>query len=208
MSSSSLIAARRTDSTRALPGQRERFSPFSTLTMFFCLEPFSPFSRAFEESPNCDIVMGDGFIVDGSGKRIRHIRAAGFTSARYFYGAATWLQQATFFRREAFASVGGFNVINLSCWDGELMVEMVRGGAKIRYLHRDLALFRVHPRSITGSKRHGDMMRVDMDRMFRRASGRGWTGLDALRTRLFRIERLLTHRGALESAIKGRLHKT
>jgi glycosyltransferase involved in cell wall biosynthesis len=165
-------------------------------------------SRAFEENPNCGIVMGDGFIVDGDGKHIRHIRAAGFTSARYFYGAATWLQQATFFRREAFASVGGFNVINLSCWDGELVVEMVRGGAEIRYLRRDLALFRVHPRSITGSKRHGDMMRVDMDRMFRRASGRGWTGLDALRTRLFRIERLLTHRGALESAIKGRLHKT
>jgi hypothetical protein len=47
-----------------------------------------------------------------------------------------------------------------------------------------------------------------MDRMFARASGRRWTELDALRTGLFRIERLLTHPGALQSAIKGRLHKT
>jgi glycosyltransferase involved in cell wall biosynthesis len=165
-------------------------------------------SHVFEEDPDCDIVMGDGFIVDDSGSRIRHIHAAGFTAARYFYGAATWLQQATFFRRKAFASVGGFNVINRSCWDGELMVEMVRSGAQVRYLHRDLALFRVHPQSITGSKRHKEMMRVDMTRMFARASGRRWTELDTLRTHLFRIERLLTHPGALESAIKGRLHKT
>jgi glycosyltransferase involved in cell wall biosynthesis len=164
--------------------------------------------RAFEENPGCDIVMGDGFIVDAQGNRIRHIRAAGFTADRYFYGAATWLQQATFFRRRVFESVGGFNVINRSCWDGELMVEMVRSGAQIRYLRRDLALFRIHPRSITGSKRHKEMMRVDMDRMFARASGRRWTELDALRTGLFRIERLLTHPGALQSAIKGRLHKT
>jgi glycosyltransferase involved in cell wall biosynthesis len=164
-------------------------------------------SRAFAESPNCDIVMGDGFIVDRAGNRIRHVRAGGFTAARYFYGAATWLQQATFFRRQAFASIGGFNLINRSCWDGELMVEMARTGAQIGYLHRDLALFRVHPRSITGSKRHKDMMKADMDRMFARASGRRWTELDTLRTHLFRIERLLTHRGAFESAIKGRLHK-
>jgi glycosyltransferase involved in cell wall biosynthesis len=165
-------------------------------------------SRVFAEDPECDIVMGNGFIIDSTGNRIRHIRAAGFSAPRYFYGAATWLQQATFFRRRAFESVGGFNVMNRSCWDGELMVEMVRSGAKIRYLSRDLGLFRVHPRSITGSKRHKEMMKADAGRMFARASGRRWTGLDTLRAGLFRIERLLTHPGAFESAIKGRLHKT
>jgi glycosyltransferase involved in cell wall biosynthesis len=165
-------------------------------------------SRIFEDDPDCDIVMGDGFIIDGEGNRIRHIHAAGFSAARYFYGAATWLQQATFFRRKAFESVGGFNVMNRSCWDGELMVEMVRNGAQIKYLSRDLALFRVHARSITGSKRHKDMMKADASRMFARAAGRRWTGLDTLRASLFRIERLLTHPGAFESAIKGRLHRT
>ncbi len=64
-------------------------------------------SRAFEQNPDCDIVMGNGFIVDAQGKRIRRIRAAGFTLDRYFYGGATWLQQATFFRRAAFEAGGG-----------------------------------------------------------------------------------------------------
>ncbi len=84
-------------------------------------------SRAFEQNPDCDIVMGNGFIVDAMGKRIRRIRAAGFTLDRYFYGGATWLQQATFFRRTAFEQVGGFNVNNRSCWDGELVVDNGRG---------------------------------------------------------------------------------
>jgi glycosyltransferase involved in cell wall biosynthesis len=85
-------------------------------------------AQIFAQNPECDIVMGNGFVIDAQGKRIRRIRAAGFTLDRYFYGGATWLQQATFFRREAFASAGGFNVNNRSCWDGELLVDMVRKG--------------------------------------------------------------------------------
>lgn len=163
-------------------------------------------SRTFEEYPDCDIVMGNGFLVDASGNRIRHIRAAGFTAPRYFYGAATWLQQSTFFRRRTFESVGGFNVVNRSCWDGELLVEMVLTGAKVAYLNRDLSLFRVHPRSITGSRRHKELMKADAERMFSRTRGRNWNTIDTLRSWIFRIERVLTHPGALESAIRARLH--
>jgi glycosyltransferase involved in cell wall biosynthesis len=159
----------------------------------------------FEAHPDCDILMGNGFMVSGDGARIRQIRAAGFTVARYFYGAATWLQQATFFRRGSYEAAGGFNVINRSCWDGELIVDMVLKGAKIKYLERDLAHFRVHAESITGSKRHKQMMQVDVDRMFLRASGRRWNAADTIRFRLFRVERLLTHPGALESAVRARL---
>lgn len=162
-------------------------------------------SQAFDESPDCEIVMGCGFVVDSAGNRIRRIRAAGFTPQRYFYGAATWLQQGTFFRREAFARVGGFNPANRSCWDGELVLEMVRHGALVRYLDQDLALFRVHPASITGSRRHKEMIKADLERMFLTACGRKWNGVDTLRSYLFRLERLLTQRGALQSAIRGRL---
>lgn len=162
----------------------------------------------FEQHPNCDIVMGNGFLINAGGKPIRQVRAAGFTVPRYFYGAATWLQQSTFFRRRAFEAAGGFNAMNRSCWDGELMVEMIMHGAKVRYLDRDLSLFRVHPTSITGSKRHKELMQADTDRMFLRASGRTWTAIDTLRSWFFRIERLLTHPGAFESAVKGRLHRT
>jgi glycosyltransferase involved in cell wall biosynthesis len=164
-------------------------------------------SQVFEQNPGCDIVMGNGFIVDADGRRIRRIRAAGFTVERYFYGGATWLQQSTFFRRTAFAAVGGFNVNNRSCWDGELLVDMVRAGAKVRYLDQDLALFRIHAKSITGSRRHSEMMKADADRMFSLTRGRKWTALDTMRGYLYRIERILTHPGAVESAIRARMSR-
>jgi glycosyltransferase involved in cell wall biosynthesis len=165
-------------------------------------------SRVFEQNPDCDIVMGNGFIVDAHGKRIRRIRAAGFTLDRYFYGGATWLQQSTFFRRAAFERVGGFNVNNRSCWDGELLVDMVRQGAKVKYVNQDLAIFRIHAQSITGSRRHSEMMKADADRMFSLSRGRRWTALDTLRVYLIRVERILTHPGAVESAIRARVRRS
>jgi glycosyltransferase involved in cell wall biosynthesis len=165
-------------------------------------------AQAFVQNPDCDIVMGNGFIVDAQGKRIRRIRAAGFTLDRYFYGGATWLQQATFFRRAAFEAVGGFNVKNRSCWDGELLVDMVRKGAEVKYLNQDLALFRIHAKSITGSRRHSEMMKADAERMFSLTRGRRWTSLDTVRAYLFRIERILTHPGAVESAIRARMRRS
>jgi glycosyltransferase involved in cell wall biosynthesis len=165
-------------------------------------------AQAFAQSPECDIVMGNGYTIDSGGERIRRIRAAGFTLHRYFYGGATWLQQATFFRQKAFRSAGGFNVNNRSCWDGELVVDMIRQGARVKYLDRDLAHFRIHPKSITGSKRHHEMMRADAERMFSASWGRGWTVLDTIRVYLFRMERILTHPGAAESAIRSRLRRS
>jgi glycosyltransferase involved in cell wall biosynthesis len=164
--------------------------------------------QAFQDHADCDIVMGNGFVVDPQGKPIRHIRAAGFTVNRYFYGGSTWLQQATFFRRSVFERAGGFNVNNRSCWDGELLVDMVRQGAKVAYLNQDLALFRIHAKSITGSKRHGEMMKADADRMFSAAWGRRWTALDTLRGYLVRLERVLFHPGAAESALRARMRRS
>jgi len=165
-------------------------------------------AQAFAQHPECDIVMGNGYTIDSNGARIRRVRAAGFTLHRYFYGGATWLQQATFFRRRAFQAVGGFNANNRSCWDGELVVDMIRQGARVKYLNRDLAHFRIHPKSITGSKRHHEMMRADADRMFSASWGRNWTAMDTLRAYLFRMERILTHPGAAESAIRARLRRS
>jgi glycosyltransferase involved in cell wall biosynthesis len=165
-------------------------------------------AHAFAQNSDCDIVMGNGFVIDAQGKRIRAIRAAGFTLDRYFYGGATWLQQATFFRRAAFEAAGGFNVNNRSCWDGELLVDMVRKGARVKYLDQDLALFRLHAKSITGSRRHNEMMKGDADRMFSLTRGRRWTALDSVRAYLFRVERILTHPGAVESAIRARLRRS
>jgi hypothetical protein len=52
------------------------------------------------------------------------------------------------------------------------------------------------------------MMKADADRMFSLACGRRWGAMDTLRVYLFRIERVLTHPGAAESAIRARVRRS
>ena len=91
---------------------------------------------------------------------------------------------------------------------------MARDPASLSTSHRSdlqmpyLALFRLHAKSITGSRRHSQMMKADADRMFSLSRGRRWTALDTLRAYLFRIERILTHPGAVESAIRARMRRS
>jgi hypothetical protein len=44
--------------------------------------------------------------------------------------------------------------------------------------------------------------------MFSASWGRSWTVMDTLRAYLFRMERILTHPGAAESAIRSRLRRS
>ena len=97
--------------------------------------------------------MGNGNVVDGHGRTLRHVRARDFTVQRYLYGGTRWLQQATFFRREAFLRSPGFNAENRTSWDGELFVLMAHMGATVGYIDADLAAFRIHNASISGTGR-------------------------------------------------------
>jgi glycosyltransferase involved in cell wall biosynthesis len=135
----------------------------------------------FERHPECDIVFGDGDKVDQDGRRLKHFHAANFTVGRYCYGGAVWLQQSTFFRERVFRKSAGFNVSNRTCWDGELFVTMVRQGARVGYLPRALAGFRIHPESISGSGRLTQLYLEDCRRIFRDLYGRDWNRADAVR---------------------------
>jgi glycosyltransferase involved in cell wall biosynthesis len=143
-------------------------------------------ARFFEENPQCDIVFGSGHKIDGEGKQLLHFRGARFTVNRYFYGGAEWLQQATFFRAEAFRRSPRFNVENGTCWDGELFVSMVNQGARAGYLAADLAGFRIHDASISGSGRLNERFKKDSLSIFRKIKGRDWNRMDNLRCIAYR----------------------
>jgi glycosyltransferase involved in cell wall biosynthesis len=151
----------------------------------------------FQQHPECDMAFGNGFILDEKGIRVRHLKARGYTLRRYFHDGARWLQQSTFFRREAFLRSPGFNLLNRTCWDGELFANMRKLGAKAGYIEADLGGFRIHTDSISGSGRSLAAYREDWKRMFRDAYGRDWGLSDTFWKTLYRVEALATRCGRL-----------
>jgi glycosyltransferase involved in cell wall biosynthesis len=149
----------------------------------------------FRLHPNCGLVFGNGHILDGSGRRVKHVKARDFTVRRYLHGGARWLQQSTFFRHEAFLRTSGFNPENRTCWDGELFVNLANQGTPIGFIDADLSGFRIHAASISGSGGSQQVYRADCRRIFRDIEGRDWRVADDLLRLLYRADGLL-HRAA------------
>lgn len=88
------------------------------------------------------------------------------------------LQQSTFYRREAFHAVGGFNVQNRTSWDAELLLEMAMAGMPLAHVPGYWSVFRIHDQSITGSQRMKDESRKTHARYFQRVMGRERMSID------------------------------
>jgi glycosyltransferase involved in cell wall biosynthesis len=149
----------------------------------------------FAHRPNCDLAFGNGFIIDGEGRRVRHVRARDFTVRRYLLGGARFLQQSTFFRRAAFIRTAGFNLANRTSWDGELFLNMVKQGVTVGYIDADLAAFRIHSTSISGSGRLLTAYREDCRRIFQEIMGRSRRFDDECWRLGYRIEGVLSRVG-------------
>lgn len=129
-------------------------------------------ASAFKGNPRADAVSGCGYFVDASGKYLKSIQVSRLTPKLYVYGAITIFQQGTFFKREYFNRVNGFNVNNKTCWDGELFVDMAMAGARFDTIVDNVALFRLHDESISGSGRLGTEYAKDKNRIFEKVMGR------------------------------------
>ncbi len=145
----------------------------------------------FRSNPDYDMAMGDGYKIDGEGRKTRHFVARDFSVRRFFYGGTQWLQQSTFFRAKAFERSPGFNIENRTSWDGELFLNMANQGAKIGYIHADLGGFRIHEESISGSGRLNEQYHQDCRRIFRQLRGREWKATDEVLRFFYRAEGLL-----------------
>jgi glycosyltransferase involved in cell wall biosynthesis len=161
-------------------------------------------SEFFRQHPECDLVMGNGFKIDGGGKRIETVKARDYSVRRHLYGGTRWLQQSTFFRREAFLRSPKFNIENRTSWDGELIVNMVRQGARVGYIDSDLSAFRIHGTSISGTGRMWEAYMKDNARLFREIQGREWGRLDDVWKFLYRIEGVMIKiRARLQDSAKS-----
>jgi glycosyltransferase involved in cell wall biosynthesis len=108
--------------------------------------------RYFERHPEVDVLLGAVRLIDAVGKaHWRRSLAWSFTPEAVLAGTANAVQQATFFRARAWAATKGFNVQNKTCWDFELLVDMLLAGARFAVVHRVLGEFRIHRDGLTGA---------------------------------------------------------
>lgn len=129
-------------------------------------------AAAFEKYPAADVISGHGYVIDGAGRAVYRVRSNRYDPWRFAYGGVFIMQQSTFFRAGAFRRAGGFNPENRTCWDGELMVDLGRAGARFRVVDRAWSLFTVHENSITGTGRLNETFWKDNARLAEKALGR------------------------------------
>jgi glycosyltransferase involved in cell wall biosynthesis len=131
----------------------------------------------FEAHAEIDVLLGNGVQLNDTGVVTRTILSTKWDLRRYVYCACAMVQQANFFRAEAFEKTGGFNTDNITCWDWELLLDMAVKGAKFMNVEDFWGGFRLYPESITGSGRMNLQFRIDIRRNFRKIMGRDfrWT---------------------------------
>jgi len=145
----------------------------------------------FNKNLDIDVVCGCGLIVDDDDKFIKKVLPTNFTKRLYAFGAVTFLQQSTFFRKNAFLATNGFNIENRTCWDGELFSDMAAQNMKFGILYAELALFRIYDSSISGSGRLNEVYVKDRNRIFLKSMGREITSLDKLLAKIYLFEKLI-----------------
>jgi glycosyltransferase involved in cell wall biosynthesis len=121
---------------------------------YFEVGAFRHVVKYFQKHPIVDVMAGAIRIVDEHGRaRIRKRMSDSWDLKKITAGTCTVYQQATFFRRKAFERTKGFNINNHSCWDLELLVDMSIAGCEFATVQKILGNFRIHERSLTGSRR-------------------------------------------------------
>ena len=150
-------------------------------------------SEYFKKRGLQNFVTGQGYTKNANGSLTR-IRPKPLTIQNMLHRSAVIFQQSTFFPASAYKEVGGFNVSNSTCWDYELFLRFLLRGLKHEVIPQDLAAFRLHEGSISGSGRLTELYLQDLDKLFVEIYGRERSLTDRLFTQLLRVRRELDYR--------------
>ena len=147
----------------------------------------------FKQQHSNTFVTGQGFTEYADGRRTL-ITPNVLTEQAMLHRSAVLFQQATFFPAQLFKSAGGFNTQNQTCWDYELYLKFLVNGATHQIIPQDLAVFRLHAGSISGSGRLNNLYFSELDQLFEKYVGRKRNWLDKGRTVYLRAQRELARR--------------
>lgn len=161
----------------------------------------------FKKNPKADVVSGHSIIIDHRNRKLRISYSDKFSPIMYAYGAAELMQPSTFFKKSCYIDTGGYNIDNNSNWDSELFVEMSLNGAKFRLINEFLSCYRLHPDSITLSKRLDQNIKNYNKLRFRKLRGREMDKVD-INLRLFFIMLKYTKNplAFIERLAKGKIY--
>jgi len=158
----------------------------------------------FEIHPEIDVVSAHSLIIDRNDKVLLKGFSGRFSLHSYAYYGVGLMQASTFFRRKSFLDAGGFNEQNTSSWDGELWVDMAQQGARFALINAFWSGFRLHPQSITTSKRLHELINKDHLRIFHKIIGRKMNRRDSVLRFAYRVFRHIRDpRAFMERVLKG-----
>jgi glycosyltransferase involved in cell wall biosynthesis len=121
--------------------------------------------RYFETKGLDHFVTGQGYTEDTHGRHIK-IYPRPLTAQNMLHRSAVMFQQATFFPAKAYRQIGSFNTHNRTCWDYELFLKLLLNGLKHEVILQEVAAFRLHDESITGTGRLTEQYLNDLDQLF------------------------------------------
>ena len=126
-----------------------------------------------------NFISGKG-LIKMQNKKYKAISPTKLTLKRMLYRSSIIFQSSTFFSRELFNSTKGFNSSNHTCWDYELYIDLLKSGAKHHLMSENLAVFRMHKESITGSQLLNTKYQNDLSRIFKKYRNRKFNYLDKI----------------------------
>jgi len=122
--------------------------------------------KSYFETKGLDhFVTGQGYTEDTHGRHIK-IYPQPLTAQNMLHRSAVMFQQATFFPAKAYRQIGCFNTHNRTCWDYELFLKLLLNGLKHEVILQDVAAFRLHDESISGTGRLTEQYLNDLDQLF------------------------------------------
>ena len=153
----------------------------------------------FAARPGSDVLYGHGLLIDENDTTLRRCWSDRYSLRMAARGLSFIMQPSTFFRRDAFARTGGFNVGNRIAWDAELLLDLALAGASIERVEHLWSAFRIHAEGITGSGAHLGAHAAYLRRAFDRVHGREPGRIDAIAGLPLRLLKHALHpRAAIE----------
>ena len=123
--------------------------------------------KSFNLDAAVDTIYAHGIILDERFKRKSQFAYSDhFSKFSISIGTARIMQQSTFFRRQSLEKSGiTFNTENSTCWDYEFLVDAFIAGMSFLRIEEVLGVFRIHSKSITGSKINSQIYELDKNRI-------------------------------------------